>query len=57
MLGLTILDKFTKQVGFGLTHIAEYSWLDTTQTDLRTRIANPSGERGKKNKLKYTQLQ
>ena len=56
MLGLRILNTFTKQVKFGSTHIAEYSWLDMTQTDLRTRIATTSGERGKKNKLKYTQL-
>ena len=41
-LGLIILDMFTKQVGFGLTHIAEYSWLDMT----RTQIATPNVTNG-----------
>ena len=36
---LRILDTFSKQVGFGSTHIIEYSWLDTTQHDM-----NPTRE-------------
>ena len=32
MLGLKILDIFTKQIRFESTHIAKYSWLDTTWT-------------------------
>ena len=31
-LGLRTLDTFTKIVGFGSTHIAEYIWLNTTRT-------------------------
>ena len=30
-LGLRILNTFTKQVGFGSTHLAEYSWLNTAR--------------------------
>ena len=33
---------FTKQVRFKLTHIVEYSWLDTTWNRLLTQIATPS---------------
>ena len=32
VFGLRIPDTFTKQVGFRSTHLAEYSWHDTTQT-------------------------
>ena len=36
---LRILDTFSKQVGFGSTHITEYSWLDMTRHD-----TNPTRE-------------
>ena len=44
VFGLRIPDTFTKQVEFGSTHIAEYSWLNMTRTRPTNTICHPCME-------------